>query len=231
MLVEEIPKGPNSNGSTVYFTSLINISARPRHLRDAQGDEEPLSTSNINRGSKNRPKVNYNVNKLMYAQTQAGIQIADGPTKSVQQLQIERLVLKRVNELNKESTASSFELPKGFSYHAYGGSSNKKKSRQGNTPTTKRIISSRRNLNLYFEEEKNIMWINSILSLNYQFVESKSFNDNVSKRRRINDKPPRARLRLCCICGENSNYSRCQNCGLFSCSVKCNLLHEELRCN
>lgn len=238
MLVEEVPKTGGSKSTTVYFSSSINLSARPSAFaakyQDGQ-DQDDSGNSNINRHSKGRPKVNYNLNHLMNRQTQANdYQTNTGPLKSAQQIQLERLISKRMNELNKETTVNTFEIPKNFSFQNVNSGSDKRKARQGNTPSTKKILSSRRNLNLFFEEERNLIAINSILSLDYQFIDqidSTTDSTSNSKKRKLNERTFKPRLRLCCICGANSSYARCTNCGLFACSVKCNKLHEDLRCN
>ncbi|KAK6454793.1 uncharacterized protein RJT20DRAFT_129378 [Scheffersomyces xylosifermentans] len=227
MLVEEIPKSANSNSSTIYFSSSINLTARSTVARGGQGQEEDGSGAS----KKGRAKVNYNVNSLMNAQTQVNdSKNTSGPLKSAQQVQLERIVSKRLVELNKESSSSTFEIPKNFNYNSihFNASKHNKKSRSGQTPTTKRILSARRNLNSYFEEERNLMSINTILGVNYQFMD---FTEVASKSKKPKvDKIYRPRLRLCCICGSKSNYSRCYLCGLFYCSVQCNHLHAESRC-
>lgn len=229
MLVEEIPKARNVGNSTVYFSSSINLTARPSHSSKNQNDN---TKNNSVRNSKSRPKVNYNVNQLMYAQTQANeIQKQEGPLKSSQQIQLERIISKRLNELSKETTVTTFELPKFFSYNSSNTHGQHKKAKLGNTPATKKILSARRNLNLYFEEEKNLFSINSILNTNYQFIEPPNTSEPSKKIQKTSGKPFKPRLKLCCICGSNSDYSRCYNCGLFYCSVRCHRAHEELRCN
>lgn len=209
MLVEEIPKRTNANSSTIYFTSSINLTARPSRNQD-NGDKP----------QQKKAKINYNLNDLMNAQIQSDQPQATGPLKSSQQLTLERLATKRVLDLSKEGVASNFELPKNFVYK--GKDVNK---RQGNTPSTKKILAAKRNLNLYFEEERNLVSLNSILSLNYQYLDRYDY----SKKKVI--KPIRPRLKLCCICSNISNYARCANCGLFYCSIKCSRLHLESRCN
>ena len=155
MLVEEVPKTTNSNSTTVYFSSSINLSARPSSYSSKQQDnnqdqDDSGNANNINRHNKSRPKVNYNLNHLMNAQTQANdIAAYSGPLKSSQQIQLERIITKRLNELNKESATNTFEIPKNFTFQNANASGDKRKARQGNTPTTKKILSSRRNLNLY----------------------------------------------------------------------------------
>lgn len=236
MLVEEIPKGSNSNSSTIYFSSSINLTARliiPKEDATSQGDAPAV----VNK--KGRAKVNYNVTQLMNAQVQLNQETSlrggsgAGPLKTTQQLQLERLVSKRLSELNQESSSKGFELPKNFTYNTIHSSSTHKKSHKsklGNTPTTKRILSARRNLNLYFEEERNLMSVNTILALNYQFVDFADV-ERKSKKARIDSRIYRPKLRLCCICGSKSNYSRCRLCGLYFCCVKCNNLHQQLRCS
>lgn len=234
MLVEEIPKGSNAHSSTIYFSSSINLTARliiPKGV-DTGGEETPVGVN-----KKGRTKVNYNLNQLMNAQVQVNqdtsSRAGNGPLKTTQQVQLERLVAKRLTELNQESSTKGFELPKNFTYNSIHSSSSthKKshKSRLGNTPTTKRILSARRNLNLYFEEERNLISVNTILALNYQFVDFTDM-EKKSKKARIDSRIYRPKLRLCCICGSKSNYSRCKLCGLYFCSVKCNNLHQQLRC-
>lgn len=246
MLVEEVPKAGHSGSSTVYFTSSINLTARSNAftrqnqlLLDAlDGESGENSDANKGRLSKIRGKVNYNLNDLMNAQTQTTTSSnRNGPLKSSQQLQLEKLVSRRLVDLNKETSHSSFELPKNFNYQSIhftnSNDPNKKKSRLGNTPTTKKILAARRNLNSYFEEERNLISINSILSVNFQFIESEP-EAHASKKTKANSQRNllvfKPRLKLCCICGLNSNYTRCVNCGLFYCSVRCNRLHQELRC-
>lgn len=238
MLVEEVPKSNNPNSRTIYFSSSINLSARSTnyHSRnDWQGLNESHEDNNANRLSKSRPKVNYNVTQLMNAQTHANDSAASrGPLKSAQQIHLERIITKRLNDLIKTSPSANFDLPKNFSFLSMNSASDKKKSKQGSTPGTRKILSSRRTLNLYFEEESNVLSINSILSLNFQFVDQiddVAQDGNQHKSRKVEERSFKPRLKLCCICGIVSNYSRCRNCGLFTCSVKCNRLHEDLRCN
>ncbi|CAX41996.1 nucleosome-binding component of the SWR1 complex, putative [Candida dubliniensis CD36] len=232
MLVEEVPKSTNAKTSTIYFSSSINLTARS--LGKSSNTGESISSSN-----KGRAKVNYNLTQLMNAQTQSNEPSNTGPLKSSQQIQLERLVLKRLVELNQETSIKGFELPKNFVYtgiHSTGGGDNtitSHKSRLGNTPTTKKILAARRNLNSYFEEERNLISVNTILGINYQFVDFTDINDKsisttTNKRRKLENVKPK--IRLCCICGNKSNYSRCSSCGLYYCSVKCNNLHQESRC-
>lgn len=236
MFVEEVPKGANPK---VYFSSSINISARnPRSYVNLQDSAAESAAESASRQGKNRPKVNYNLTYLMNAQTQVADAAAVGNLKSAQQMQLERIISKRLADVTKEPAAGAqFELPKNFAYYSrHSGVNPDKKARQGNTPTTKRILSARRNLNLYFEEERNFISINSILVLNYQFVEAidgvSESEGPVSKKRKYRRSATfKPRLRLCCICGQNSSYARCASCGLFLCSVRCNRMHLELRCN
>lgn len=235
MLVEEVPKGSNPR---VYFSSSVNISAKTaRSYVSATPEVSENAGESASRQGKNRPKVNYNLTYLMNAQTQVADANSSGSLKSAQQIQLERIISKRILDLNREpASGAQFELPKNFAYHSvHGGLNTDKKARQGNTPTTKKILSARRNLNLYFEEERNIISVNSILALNYQFVEaidSISEDGPASKKRKTRKTTTfKPRLRLCCICGQNSSYARCASCGLFLCSVRCNQLHQELRCN
>lgn len=218
MLVEEIPKS-NVSSSTIYFSSSINLTARPWR----KGGDSASGTSD-EPANKPRPKVNYNVNQLMLAQTQANDVTTAASLKSNQQIQLERLVNKRIVELSSPST--SFDLPKNFHYKSIHTSHHRKSinSKLGNTPTTKKILSAKRNLNLYFEQERNLISVNTILNLNYQFID---FERSGEAKANSIIKP---KLRLCCICGNVSNYTRCNLCGLFRCSVKCNTLHNELRC-
>lgn len=220
MLVEEIPRGASTSG-TIYFLSLVNVQART--FKDPEE----------NRTAKNRPKVNYNLTDLLNAQTQAnysnGGVASNGAFKSSQQLQLERFLSKRVSELSKELPQCNFEIPKTFGYtsiHKNLSAADKKKVRLGNTPSTKRILAARRNLNSYFEEEKNLISINTILGVNYSFAEQNTSEG--SKRRKVTVFKPK--VKLCSVCGSNSNYLRCPNCGLYSCSVRCLRLHHELRC-
>lgn len=234
MLVEEIPKSNDKNNSTIYFSSSINLSARPtyKNFDSANGDD-------ANRNSKSRPKVNYNLTDLLNAQTQANYSngtITSGNFKSSQQLQLEKLIVKRLGELSKETPVPNFEIPKTFGYtsiHSKGTAADKKKVRLGNTPSTKKILAARRNLNSYFEEEKNLISINTILGVNFLFAEQ---NDELlqgasAKKRKVGEKVFKPKTKLCCICGSKSSYSRCSNCGLYSCSVRCIRLHHDLRCN
>lgn len=225
MLVEEVPKQTQASSSSVYFLSLVNLSARP-FSKAFEGDE--------NRNSKNRPKVNYNLTDLLNAQTQVNYSngsVNSGVFKLSQQMQLERLISKRLGDLSKETPNSNFEIPKSFGYtsiHKSLSGGDKKKIRLGNTPSTKRILAARRNLNSYFEEEKNLISINTILSVNYSFAEQQDFGTD-SKRRKT-ERRFKPKVKLCCICGGQSHYSRCASCGLYSCSVRCNRLHLELRC-
>lgn len=232
MLVEEVPKQTQSNSSTIYFLSLVNLSARPyfKSYDGANGDE-------INRNSKNRPKVNYNLTDLLNAQTQANYNsgtITSGVYKSSQQVQLEKLITRRLGDLSKETPNANFELPKTFAYnsiHRSMSAADKKKIRLGNTPSTKRILAARRNLNSYFEEEKNLIAINTILGVNFLFAEQNEDIEGSLKKRRIGERLFKPKVKLCCICGNNSSYSRCGSCGLYSCSVRCIRLHRDLRCS
>lgn len=231
MLVEEIPKQAHSNSSTVYFLSLVNLSARPSFKYDANGEE-------VNRNSKNRPKVNYNLTDLLNAQTQANYNSGttfSGVFKSSQQVQLEKLISRRLGDLSKETPNGNFELPKTFSYnsiHLSISSGDKNKIRLGNTPSTKRILAARRNLNSYFEEEKNLIAINTILGVNFLFAEqNEDSQEGSQKRRRVGERLFKPKVKLCCVCGNNSSYSRCGSCGLYLCSVRCIRLHRDLRCN
>lgn len=235
MLVEEVPKTTLAQASTVYFTSLINLTARPSIRNQLPFDRATpdLEEPQAGRAGKSRPKVNYNLNDLMNAQTQTmETPTSKGPLKSAHQVQLEKITAKRLTELTKET--APFELPKGFAYQSIHASNNSdKKFRLGNTPSTKKILAARRNLNLYFEEERNLLSINLILQVNFQFVDNTSERPKTKKKKTGLTYPRRAfkpRLRLCCICGDQSNYARCSLCGLFSCSVRCNRLHNELRC-
>lgn len=223
MLVEEVPKTTLANSSTIYFSSLVNLSARPTS-KNADGE--------VNRGSSARPKVNYNLTDLFNAQTQVNQNnnLASGSYKSSHQVQLERLISKRLGDLSKESPNSNFELPKTFLYtsiHKQLSADEKKKVRIGNTPSTKRILAARRNLNSYYEEEKNLISINTILGVNFSFAEQ---SEDRPKRRKTGERVFKPRVKLCCVCGMNSNYSRCGSCGLYSCSVRCIRLHHESRC-
>ncbi|KAG7193319.1 uncharacterized protein KQ657_000733 [Scheffersomyces spartinae] len=226
MLVEEIPKTSNANSNTIYFSSLINLLARPTSLRHSNlnSTDDGDGTS---RGSKNRPKVNYNLTDL--ANKSIGNDSGSG-LKSQQLLQLEKLITKRLTELHKESSVP-FEIPKNLSFHGGG----KAKARPGNTPTTKRIISARRNLNLYFEEEKDYLALNAILTRAYQFADPNdgATSQKVKKQKSMisTKRAFKPKLKLCCICGNKSDYTRCFKCGLFSCSVRCNKVHVQLRCN
>lgn len=235
MLVEEVPKMAQTQSSTVYFSSLINLTARPssRHLTPFDRSTPDLEEAQSGRGGKSRPKVNYNLNDLMNAQTQTvETPASKGPLKSAHQVQLEKIMTKRLTELTKDTTP--FELPKGYAYQSiHSNSADKKLSRLGNTPSTKKILAARRNLSLYFEEERNLLSINLILQVNYQFVDNTPEKPKMKKKKTGLTYPRRTfklRLRLCCICGDQSNYSRCSLCGLFSCSVRCNRFHNELRC-
>ncbi|KAI5962132.1 uncharacterized protein KGF55_003208 [Candida pseudojiufengensis] len=218
MLVEEVPKSTTSNATTVYFSSSINLTARSLNSNKHQLNESGDGPVN----KKGRTKVNYNLNQLFNAQTSANNDPKNsGPSKSVQQIQLEKLVQKRLNELNQETSTKGFELPKNFVYtsiHSVGNKRLAQKSRLGNTPATKRILAARRNLNSYFEEERNLISINTILSSNFQFVDLIDFNNPKSTK----SERSRPKLRLCCICGSKSNYSRCPSCVIsLSCCKSC----------
>lgn len=229
MLVEEIPKRINQNSQTIYFLSLVNLQARPSAKSDGNGED-------ANRNNKSRAKVNYNLTDLLNAQTQAnysGGTITSGVYKSSQQIQLERFISKRLGEVSRETPNGNFELPKTFAYtsiHKHMSAADKKKIRLGNTPSTKRILAARRNLNSYMEEEKNLISINTILGVNYAFADQQleTSGDKKRQNRGANFKP---KVKLCLMCGSRSNYSRCGDCGLYSCSVRCLRLHRELRCN
>lgn len=227
MLIEEVPKKTNANSSTIYFSSSVNLTARP-NARINQSNHDDVVQPQAK-----KTKINYNLNDLMNAQIQTNdSNQVSGPLKSSQQLSLERLATKRVLEMSKEGNITNFELPKNFEYNKQlHGKSNS--SRQGTTPGTKKILSARRNLNLYFEEERDLMAINSILSLNYQYLDQlDSYNSTATKgKNHHNDKLFRPRIKLCCICSNISNYARCGLCGLFYCSIRCNRVHQDSRCN
>lgn len=225
MLVEEVPKKSNTNDSIVYFSSSVNLSARPSSRNIDRNQEDGDEGYRL---MQSRPKVNYNLNHLMNAQT--NVVKEDTPLKSAQRVQLERQLSKRIRELNRE-TKTSFDIPKNFSLQNVNASIDKKRGRQGNTPTTKRILATSRNLSQYFEEERNLLFINALLSINFLFIEENTVLELSSKKRALQSNNCRSRLKLCCICGLNSVYTRCGNCGLYTCSVKCGRLHEELRCN
>lgn len=230
MLVEEVSRHNNANSTTVYFSSSINLTARPSAFRL----HNSLDAADPNASKKARTKVNYNLTLLMNAQTEANkIEESAGPLKSAQQIQLERLTSKRLAEISRDSPHnSSFELPKNFQYNSIHSCNDisKPTSRLGNTPTTKRILSARRNLNLYFEEERNLISINTILALNYHFLDNTDMAHGDEKSLLKRSRPFKPRLKLCCVCGLLSSYLRCYSCGLFACSVRCNALHIELRC-
>lgn len=231
MLVEEVPKQNDKNSLTIYFLSLINLLARP-----AAKHYDSSAAEDANRNSKNRPKVNYNLTDLLNAQTQANYSngtITSGNFKSLQQLQLEKLIVRRLGELSKETPNANFEIPKTFGYTSiHTGPSGGKKVRLGNTPSTKKILAARRNLNSYFEEEKNLISINTILGVNFSFAEQ---NDELLqsslKKRRVGERVVKPKAKICCICGTLLAYSRCSDCGLYSCSVRCIRVHHESRCN
>ncbi|KAI3403191.2 hypothetical protein KGF56_004080 [Candida oxycetoniae] len=207
MLVEDVPKSSNTNATTIYFSSSINLSARPTLGKRGAGDGGQSSTQ-----KKNRTKVNYNLNQLFNAQTQTNQASKDtGPLKSAQQIQLEKTVQKRLTELNQETVSKGFELPKNFHYtsiHSSGSGGgggaggflgDSQKSRLGNTPSTKRILAARRNLNSYYEEERNLMSINTILALNYQFVDFIDIDGGPKpghKRKKLERSRPKIRLCL-----------------------------------
>lgn len=226
MLVEEIPKTLNTNTTTIYFLSLVNLQARPTHKSDIQTDEL--------RGEKNRPKVNYNITDLLNAQTQVNYNsgtVNGGVFKSLHQMQLEKVITKRLLELSKESPNPTFELPKMFAYtsiHKTLSAADKKKVRHGNSLAAKRILAARRNFNSYLDEEKNWIWTNTIQGVHFLFAEQ---NWELAKKQKKGSLPVlKPKVRLCSVCGSRSPYSRCGACGLYSCSVKCRRLHFESRC-
>lgn len=229
MLIEEVPKKTNSNSSTIYFSSSINLTARPNSRFNQNNQDE------ISQPQSKKAKINYNLNDLMNAQIQSNDNNqSSGPLKSAQQLSLERLATRRMLELSKEGNVNNFDLPKNFEYKKQQVGNKSNSSRQGSTPGTKKILSARRNLNLYFEEERDLMAINSILSLNYQYLDQlDSYNSVVSNKdkNKLHEKLFRPRIKLCCICSNISNYARCTSCGLFYCSIRCNRIHHESRCN
>lgn len=228
MLIEEVPKKTNSNSSTIYFSSSINLTARPNSRINQNNNDELIQPQS------KKQKINYNLNDLMNAQIQSNDNSqTSGPLKSAQQLALERLATKRMLELSKEANVTNFELPKNFEYNKQL-KGKPTTSKQGSTPGTKKILSARRNLNSYFEEERDLMAINSILSLNYQYLDqldsyNSAVNDKSKKAKK--EKLFRPRIKLCCICSNVSNYARCGTCGLFYCSIRCNRVHHESRCN
>lgn len=227
MLVEEIPKTISTNSTTIYFLSLINLLARPS-LRSTDGQPDE------GRNEKNRPKVNYNITDLLNAQTQVNYNSGTGNGgvfKSSHQMQLEKVITKRLSELSRESPNPSFELPKMFAYtsiHKNLSATDKKKIRHGNSLAAKKILAARRNFNSYLDEEKNWIWTNTIQGVHFLFAEQ---NWELAKKRKTGEIVSKPKVRLCCVCGSSSPYSRCGSCGLYSCSVKCRRLHFELRCN
>lgn len=229
MLVEEIPKTINPNSATIYFLSLINLQARPTQ-KSAENQSEDSA-----RSEKNRPKVNYNITDLLNAQTQLNYNsgtVNGGTFKSSHQMQLEKLITKRLTELNKESPNPTFELPKMFAYtsiHKTLSAADKKKIRHGNSLAAKKILAARRNFNSYLDEEKNWIWTNTIQGVHFSFAEQNW--ELASKKRKGYSEPVlKPKVRLCSMCGSRSPYSRCGACGLYSCSVRCRRLHFELRC-
>lgn len=227
MLVEEIPKAISTNSTTIYFLSLVNLQARPTlKSLETQNDES--------RGEKNRPKVNYNITDLLNAQTQVNYNsgtVNGGVFKSSHQMQLEKVITKRLSELSKESPNPNFELPKMFSYtsiHKTLSAADKKKIRQGNSLTAKKILAARRNFNSYLDEEKNWIWTNTIQGVHFLFAEQNW--ELAKKRKKLGESVTKPKVRLCSVCGSRSPYSRCGACGLYSCGVKCRRLHFELRC-
>lgn len=221
MLVEEIPKTISTNPSIIYFLSLVKLQALPA-LRN---DTEEL------RSEKNRPKVNYNITDLLNAQQQVNYNGSGngGVFKSSHQMQLEKLITKRLLELSRESPNPAFELPKMFAYistHKWLNAADKK-IRNGNSLAAKRILAARRNFNSYLDEEKNWIWTNTIQGVHFLFAEQK-WELQATKRKVLLVLKPK--VRLCCVCGSQSPYSRCGACGLYSCSVKCRRLHFESRC-
>lgn len=229
MLVEEIPKNINPNSTTVYFLSSVNLQARPTLKSvDAQTDES-------GRSEKNRPKVNYNITDLLNAQTQVNYNsgtVNGGVFKSSHQMQLEKVITKRLSELSKESPNPSFELPKMFAYtsiHKTLSAADKKKIRLGNSLAAKKILAARRNFNSYLDEEKNWIWTNTIQGVHFSFAEQ-NWELATKKRKKQGETVLKPKVRLCSVCGSRSPYSRCGSCGLYSCNVKCRRLHFELRC-
>lgn len=257
MLVEEVPKTGVNKGSTVYFSSSVNLTARPFAGRGGGGGGNGVdgagaggagassATGHSGSGSAGgsagsgggaaaaRAKVNYNLNDLMNIQTgQLESVTRHGSLKLAQQIQLERLISKRFGELNRENAlAATFELPKNFADARGGGGGDRKAARVGNTQLTKRILAARRNLSLYLEEERNVILMNTILSLSYQFVgELEPMDALGTKRQKLTRSLVKPKVRLCCVCGADLGYARCERCGLFLCSVRCNNVHLELRC-
>ncbi|GEQ70756.1 hypothetical protein JCM33374_g4435 [Metschnikowia sp. JCM 33374] len=110
MLVEEVPKRGPTNSSTIYFSSSVNLQARP-----SSKSADSSNRDEANRTSKSRPKVNYNLTELLNAQTHANYSngsVSSGVYKSSHQMQLEKLLSKRLSELGKETPNANFELRK-----------------------------------------------------------------------------------------------------------------------
>lgn len=225
MLIEEIPPKRNNNSSTIYFSSSINLSARPNPRLNLGNNNEN------NQPKAKKAKINYNLNDLMNKQIQTNDgQKANGPLKSTHQIALEKAATRRILDLSKEANNTNFELPKNFEYRNRAGTGNKL-SRQGSTPGTKKILSARRNLNSYFEEERNLVSINTILTISYHYLDQFDAYTNLNGSKELTQtKLFRPRIKLCCICSNISSYARCMNCGLFYCNIKCYKIHQESRC-
>lgn len=220
MLIEEISKS-FKKAKTEHF-SLDNNAVLESIGNNLFQEDDGIETK------KNRVKLNYNVNHLMNAQIQAnGKDRENGITKSAQQVAFEKLVQRRLNDLNKECHKKSIDPLKDFFNNIQSLNKDQKRLlRTENKNSTKKKITERRTFAVYFEEEKNLVHINNILNYNYQFIDMDTSLDFEKKKTRVF----KLNLKLCCICGEVSNYARCLNCSFYFCSVKCNLLHQSTRC-
>ncbi|ODV62209.1 Vps71p ASCRUDRAFT_69033 [Ascoidea rubescens DSM 1968] len=241
--VEEISRGSDPN---IYFSSSINLKYTSSHrykkfstsnsrkrfkpgaynlqnlqLQNENENEKILSGIDNNNENKNE-EVNYNEFENLIEERQSN---------------------KRLQELNKENyNESSFklELPKSglnISFKNFNKSSypnfdlmsysnqvknqdqyQTKKVRQGLTANTRKILSSRKTLSNYIDEEDSPE-IKKLL-----FDEK---NSSIYPKRNFYNLPGK---KLCSICG-SSAMTKCVKCNSRYCSVKCYDVHNETRCS
>ncbi|ODV97488.1 hypothetical protein PACTADRAFT_47399 [Pachysolen tannophilus NRRL Y-2460] len=215
--IEEIPKGYKTS---LYYSSLYGGTGakKPFYGDDSQKEN---AKSFGGRNSRYQQVVNYDVAVL-----EANAHGQNNNDGSTAEMKATRKSNKRLLELDRENynehQLAKIEVPKeGFDY--FGNSSknlnvmNKsgRRFKLGSTPNTKRILSSKKNLNNYLDEDtSNILkiWAN---------LETR---DNTNQ---INAVPE---LKTCSICGNNSSYT-CVRCGTRFCSIKCGDTHNETRCS
>lgn len=215
--VEEIPRGSDPN---VYFSSSINLKA----------SKSMYSSSSSGQTRKRMAAGSYNVSQLE----------ANARDSSINENLIEtRKSIKRHQEIDRENYNDQnqqvrVELPRSglnidfkdfnsdyypiFDLINYSNNVNKnansRRFKLGQTPATRKILTSRKTINNYMDEDVE----------HAKIVKSDGLYSNIDDELSLPGK------KLCSICGSNAP-NRCVRCGARFCSVKCLTIHKEARCS